>query len=182
MLTINEHTSTNYKQRTLINASISDLTVAFAVDFSTAGERCTKSAAKDKYLDFRVSKKDSRQQYAGVLLRQIKNRDARILNIAGNGIYTLSKHGWTQDEANQYVFDILEGVRRYREDLAIVCGGQTGFDIAGAVAGSALNLDVAVVMPKGFRQRDADGVDRMRTADEIECQIKEGVGRLHERS
>lgn len=44
-LIIKESTSSKYTPRTYYNAKSADLTVAFAVDFSTAGERCTHKAA-----------------------------------------------------------------------------------------------------------------------------------------
>ena len=40
-----EDTSEGYGHRTYINAASADVTLAFAVDFTTGGEKCTKDAA-----------------------------------------------------------------------------------------------------------------------------------------
>ncbi len=40
-----DDTSEGYGHRTYINAASADVTLAFAVDFTTGGEKCTKDAA-----------------------------------------------------------------------------------------------------------------------------------------
>ena len=46
-LTITESREAGYRSRTIENASASDITIAFATDFSTAGERLTARAARE---------------------------------------------------------------------------------------------------------------------------------------
>lgn len=45
-----EHPSSSYAPRTWANAANSDVTIAMAVDYSTAGERLTHKAAGKRYL------------------------------------------------------------------------------------------------------------------------------------
>lgn len=40
-----EDSSRDYNHRTYVNALNADATIAFAIDFSTSGEKCTKKAA-----------------------------------------------------------------------------------------------------------------------------------------
>ena len=53
-VTYRETCSPRYHDRTVINASWADLTVAFAIDFGTAGERLTRKAAGDRYLPVNI--------------------------------------------------------------------------------------------------------------------------------
>lgn len=162
-----------YAARTKYNAQAADLTVAFAVDFETAGERLTRKCAAH-YLGLYL---DGDKQGV-LLLAACHAQRALSLNVAGNGIYTLAKHGWTQERVNQHVFDVLRYVHRNLPLVRIVCGGQTGADIAGAMAASALDIDCEITMPKGYIQRDAYGKDWPHTAQEIRAQVEEGVKHL----
>ena len=50
-----EHESAQYKPRTVHNAHTADLTVAFAEDFNSAGEKLTKREAGDRYVAIHLS-------------------------------------------------------------------------------------------------------------------------------
>ena len=45
-----ENKSSSYAPRTFANAKSADLTIAFAIDFGTAGEQLTKKAAGQRYV------------------------------------------------------------------------------------------------------------------------------------
>lgn len=159
-----EHSSSAYSPRTYYNASAADLTVAFACDMTTAGERLTKKAAKDKYIGIPISVKSK----PSVIAKQILDFGLfESLNIAGNGIYTLVKYRISQEFINQLIFDTISEVNQVRPLKLIVSGGQTGVDIAGAVAAFALQIPAKITFPKGFRQRLEDGVDYFFTQKEI---------------
>lgn len=172
MLTVQEHESPGYAPRTHFNAQSAAITAAFAVDMTTAGERLTKIAAGPKYIGFEISKESDPLVIARKLYKEIKLKYANTLNIAGNGIYTLSQHGWSQEEINLFVYDVLKPVSEHLKLKTIYTGGQTGVDIAGAVAGYALGIDTIVTLPKGFRQRLADETDVRLSREVIEKQIK----------
>ena len=85
-----EHNSSSYAPRTYHNAQIADLTAAFAIDFSTAGEKLTNKAAQEKYIRCDLRKEPielARQLYKGCRAYHTKT-----LNIAGNGIYTFTSN------------------------------------------------------------------------------------------
>lgn len=168
-LDILEHKSSSYAPRTYANAAEGDVTIALAVDYTTAGERLTHKAAGDKYL--KLDPLDPAINNARKLWRRLYQTEFSIINVAGNGIYTLIKHGWSQQTVNDYLYEVLQLVHNHYSLEKIISGGQTGVDIAGAWAGYKLGIDTQVLLPKGYLQRHEDGVDRVHTQDEIRKQI-----------
>lgn len=165
-----EHSSSNYNPRTGENARKADVTVAFAVDYTTAGERLTHNVAGKKYVA--VPYGADIEASASKLVSFMRSVNGRTLNVAGNGIYTLSKHRVSQDAANRWVLAVLERVHAQVGLLAIRSGGQTGIDTAGLVAGLVLGVPVTGLYPKGFRQRLANQTDVERTADELLSELE----------
>ncbi|NEX60215.1 hypothetical protein [Noviherbaspirillum galbum] len=176
LLTIVEHASPHYAPRTWHNAATGDLTIAFAVDFTTAGERLTRKASTPNYVGIPLEM--DIPAAAQAILRELASRSGCCLNIAGNGIRTLSRHGWEQSRANAYVYRVLDLVHRGLRLERIVSGGQTGIDMAGGVAGVALGIPTELTLPKGLIQRYADGVDRCFTEAQIRQQVIDGVAGL----
>lgn len=165
----------SYSARTRHNAQSAQLTVAFAVDFTTAGERLTRSAAGTSYLGFNLNV-DIPLIAARRLYSIVRGRNFRTINIAGNGIYTLAKFGWSQLRVNQYLLEVLNNVHRHWPLFKVVSGGQTGADIAGLAAAYAIDVpEVTAVLPKGFKQRLVDGRDVFQTEQSIISQIKSSV-------
>lgn len=177
MLTILEHKSSSYAPRTYENAHKADVTIAIAVDYNTAGEKLTHKAAGEKYLDLRMNALDN-IQLARKLYLHMKRNDCKSINVAGNGIYTLTKHGLTQKYMNEMLYEILAKVHKHYPIESVRSGGQTGVDLAGGVAGVALGIPTTLLLPKGFKQRHEDGVDVEHTEEEIRAQIMAGVAAL----
>lgn len=90
------------------------------------------------------------------------------LNIAGNGIYTM-KGKYTQQEVDNFTYSLLKEVLNspnLKSKITLIrTGGQTGFDEAGAKAGVKLKIPTLVLAPKGWKFRNALGVD---IGDELE--------------
>lgn len=168
-LDILEHKSSSYAPRTYANAAEGDVTIALALDYTTAGERLTHKAAGDKYL--KLDPLEAPIMNSRKLWQRIRDIDSPIINVAGNGIYTLTKHNWTQAMINFYLFEMFQILNCHKSIGCIRSGGQTGVDIAGAWAGYKLGIDTQVLLPKGYLQRHEDGVDRVHTQDEIYKQI-----------
>lgn len=177
MLIVKEHSSEKYSPRTYYNAKSADLTVALACDLTTAGEKLTKKAAGNRYIGFDLTKEDDHVVIAREIYREIMRRNqcksgwVQTLNIAGNGIYTLSKFGYDQQQINRLVYKTLHLLHQHHPINKIYTGGQTGVDLAGvdlagAVAGYALNIETEVTLPKGFIQRYSDGID-VRSSEEF---------------
>lgn len=151
-----EHTETGYAIRTWDNARLSDLTIAFAIDFNTPGELLTRKAAYGKY--HAVNLLYSIEEAVESCLKEIDRRKATRLNIAGNGIYTLYKDGLvSQEQVNEYIEIVLTAI--CYTDFTIRSGGQTGADQAGLIAGDKLGLETTCLAPKNWMFRDINGKD-----------------------
>ncbi|HBO5516208.1 TPA: hypothetical protein L4559_005136 [Pseudomonas aeruginosa] len=169
MLTLKQHPIPGYRARTLVNAESADLTVAFASDFGTAGERLTHKAAGKRYIAIPLT---TPAEEAGMILAaSLRKHGASTLNVAGNGIYTLSHHGWTQESANLWLYLALRAACQSAPIQLIRSGGQTGADLAGLVAACELSIPALGYFPKGYLQRGLDQVDRTHTPFEIQQQI-----------
>lgn len=178
-LLVKEHRSSSYGPRTWENASRGDVTVAFAVDFQTAGEKLTHKASGEKYIGLPISTELMTSEHAVQCARKLfafaRSRKCRCLNVAGNGIYTLSQHGMTQRDVNQFVASVVKKVHEHWPLSLVVSGGQTGVDVAGGVAALVAGIPAELTLPKGFVQRGTDKVDRMHAAAEIEAQVVAGA-------
>lgn len=62
----------------------------------------------------------------------------------------------------------------------IISGGQTGVDYAGLVAGYSLGYAVCGTFPKGFRQRNEEGIDYTQTEVEVRRRIIDDASKLPE--
>jgi len=162
MITFIEHTSSNYADRTRINA-MADVTIAMARDYETYGEILTEKCCKENgkmYCKLALAN--------SVIFQSIYDRinatylfSPLTINIAGNGIYTLKEYGYTQKSLDDIVFQVLSSIFRnvnvpIRE---FVCGGQTGIDESGAKTGNKLGIQVTVLAPKTWKFRDITGKD-----------------------
>lgn len=174
-LSVTESNASGYRQRTQRNANAADVTIAFAVDYETAGERLTRNVAGDKYVRYDGALGD----FVNAIVAKLKAVNGTSINVAGNGIYTWAKEGRSQEWVNKAMHKVLSQVKEaYPKLTTIVTGGQTGTDIAGAIAGRALGLTVDVHMPKGFRQRNAEGVDFNQTAADVENYINTEAAKI----
>ena len=181
-VTIREHQSQSYGPRTWANAAKGDVTVAFAVDFETAGEKLTHKAAGEKYIGLKMEQDLLTQEHALLCARQLfafmRQKNARCLNVAGNGIYTLRRKGMNQCDVNLFVASVVCKVHAHWGLHLVVSGGQTGVDIAGGVAGVLAGVPIELTLPRGFLQRHEDKVDRTHSQDEIASQVIEGSAQL----
>lgn len=160
MINFQEHVQTGYAMRTLDNARLSDLTIAFAIDFNTPGEILTRKAAYGKYLgiEFDLLLTDINKA-ASTILKEMEKRKVSVLNVAGNGIYSL-KHLCTQefiDGRLLLLFSII--ILNYGNYFDIRSGGQTGLDEAALKAGDFLNMPTTCLAPRHWMFRNINGRD-----------------------
>jgi hypothetical protein len=173
------HRAAGYALRTKHNVDSAGLTVAIAVDFTTAGERLTARLAQGRYLAIPIHLPHDN---AGLrVAKAMRDINATTLNVAGNGIYTLARSGWTQARINQHVHDLIAITHALRPITKIMTGGQTGVDIAGAIAAHKLGIPTVVTMPAGFKQRGPDGLDYCGTVQSVTAQIIGGAATLASR-
>jgi hypothetical protein len=164
-----EEPTSGYRNRTVKNAS-ADVTIAFAVDFNSAGEKLTKKSVLEqgkKYVPIDVSKGlEISQERIDKIIEFINRMEPSLygfsLNIAGNGIYTM-KGKYTQEQIDTFTYEtlnkILNSPKLQNTFESIRSGGQTGFDEAGAKAGIKLGLPTTILAPKGWTFRNINGQD-----------------------
>ncbi len=165
-----EHDQTGYSARTRHNAASAQLTAAFAFDFETAGEKLTRRAAGDRYVAIPLSIKPI--EAARMLYRALKQHDAHVLNIAGNGMHTLAHYDVNQGEANSYLLVVLAHVTAHWRLDRVISGGQQGVDMAGVIAASTLGIPSTATLPRGFLQRDEHGRDFQTSPEELQRQVQ----------
>lgn len=160
-----EDTSSGYASRTYKNAS-ADVTIAFAVDFTTGGEKLTKECVekqKKVYIPVDVdSNKFCNQLFINDIVSQLNTCNAKTINIAGNGLYTMRDVCSQNDIDNvtyRFLFDVLTSHLLKTKIELIRSGGQTGFDEAGIKAAVKLGIPALILAPQGWLFRDVDGND-----------------------
>jgi ribonuclease HI len=159
-----EEQTTGYRNRTIKNAS-ADATIAIAVDFNSAGEKLTKSSVlgqSKKYISLDANNLTVTQERVDKIVEQLNSVNAKTLNIAGNGIYTM-KGKYTQQQVDDFTYELLNKVLNSpnlkTKIESIRSGGQTGFDEAGTKAGIRLGLPTLTLAPKGWTFRNSNGQD-----------------------
>lgn len=169
MIQFQEHTETGYALRTWENARLADLTIAFAVDFDTAGEKLTRKGAYGKYRSIDLNDSESKiRNDLQFLHLEIKAKSIKKLNIAGNGLYTFVKTGigarngkqW-QNYLSAVLLSYLDHIVQGDKAISIRSGGQTGIDEAALKAGDQLGLETICLAPKHWLFRDETGKDIM---------------------
>lgn len=153
--------SNSYSSRTRENANWSDITIALAQDFNTAGEKLTKSAAGNKYVSsILAAESNDASEIAENLYNQIKTKgktDNLKINIAGNGISRMK-------QSQSYYNDLMTQILMKLQDKGVTIseirsGGQTGIDEAGIIAAQRLGIPNEVHSPANFMFRDKSGKD-----------------------
>lgn len=197
-VTIVELEAPNYPTRTKHNIAVSDVTVAFATDFTTDGEKLTRGEAEraGKYvsapLNYLVKPERAWETWYAALVKAVIAKKPQVINVAGNAIGRLNvgipeesrkaaddKTIPVQDWVNGVVYRALKEIHAQNPISKVVSGGQTGVDIAGAIAAKALGIPVEVTMPRDFRQVTAKGATTTQTfVDAIFKQIDDGVAAL----
>lgn len=166
--------SGSYSQRTYENANADDVTftLAFAVDFNTAGERATMKAAGSSCIPVELpvsnGKLDITKKAVKAAVKEIVNSlpdeflkgEPCGFNIAGNGIYTLAKHGIEQEDVDKFVSAVLQGLKLEGMRISSLrSGGQTGVDESVAAAGFTLGVKTIIHAPSSWAYRGKDGRD-----------------------
>ena len=181
---IREHSNEKYPPRTKINASSGDVTLALAVDMTTKRELLTKRLVEESgkiYLGRVLEEDVTSHDIARALYKELRTSGGNHLNVAGNSIHTLHQFGCDQDWINYFVFSVIEKVHEHYPLAKIVTGGQTGVDMAGAIAGAVLGIHTEVTFPKGFRQRTHEKEIYQQSAEDVFKSMEEQVQRLQEK-
>ena len=149
-----------YPQRRKENIDLSDVTIAFANDFNTLGEKGTKRDAGDKYIGRDLTVGLTPKKLAESIYKDLKAKKQTKnikINIAGNGIYSLSE---SQEYYNDLVTDVIKELQNLGVTISeIRSGGQTGVDEAGIIAAQRLGIPAVVHGTKDWAFRGKDNKD-----------------------
>jgi hypothetical protein len=153
MITYIEDKSDKYPPRTFANAAAADATIAFAVDFNTAGEKLTKIATKKVgKIYIPVDIMGIRFEQAAGAAITLMNLPICVINIAGNSVATLGKHSMSQRGADVIVEHYIFWLLAHKVNISTIrSGGQSGFDEAGIKAALKLDIPAIVHCPKGWK-------------------------------
>jgi transcription elongation GreA/GreB family factor len=116
-----------------------------------------------KYIPVQIDVKnlDASDSIADSIVKELNEANAKTLNIAGNGIYSLGDA--TQEQIDTYVYNLLKKVTESpnlkNKITSIRSGGQTGFDEAGIKAANKLGISSLVLATKDWKFRNKEGVD-----------------------
>jgi hypothetical protein len=177
--------NTGYRQRTIRNATESDVTVSVSRDRMTDGEKLTRSSVARARKPMVEMDHESATFEADVenlvnRLNQVsaaKNNEPIVINAAGNGVHTLRVN---QDVADLYamrIFDaVLNSPNRQFEIAQVRSGGQTGYDIAFIKAALANDIPVKIHAARG---RGTGGfLLRRRNGRDAELSLEEYLDEL----
>lgn len=179
-LSISDDPSAGYSQRTIKNARSADLTIAVAIDFSTAGEVLTRKAAGAHYLaiHFMDLRDEFYEEHAQRIAANLRAIGGNRLNVAGNGIYTFARKDIEQLEVSQRMYKLLARVHELHPLASIRSGGQTGADIAGLIAAVALKIPAIGLFPKGYVQRNKNRQDIRQSSERLVKAIHQRASEL----
>ena len=164
--------SGGYKARTVHNCKTSKFTIAVATDYTTAGERLTKTAAGNRYSSLAYEDGNNKKKLDKLIsilsapVATLYGSQELTIHFAGNGIYTLAKTGITQKMADRRAYTILKYLHSVAHISKLYSGGQSGMDEAGVKAALRLGINVEVNMPENNRVRFEDGIDVDQTMTE----------------
>lgn len=163
MITFKEHSKPGYPGRTIENAQ-ADVTIAFAFDFNTAGEKLTReavNAAGNIYLP--VVPTIIPANVISNIAEIIHDGKIKTVNIAGNALDTCLKFNpkYGQGVVDAVVYNTLQAVFSCPGfncmPEQIQSGGQSGFDESGLKAAVLLGIPALCICPKGWMFKDANG-------------------------
>ena len=161
LIDFQEEQSSGYIERTRKNAS-ADATIDFGLN--QVGESWTKKAVdnnKKKYIGINTNNLTVTSEMINEIINNLNSINAKTLNIAGMGIYSMKNN--TQEQVDEFVYNLLKQViespNLKTKIKSIRTGGQTGFDEAGAKAGQKLGIKTIVLAPKGYIFRNKEGKD-----------------------
>jgi len=177
--------STGYRQRTIRNATDSDVTISVARDFDSAGERLTRNSVRQAgrpHVELRHASDTFDADVAATVAKlnevaAAKGGQPIVINAAGNGLSTLRAN---QDVPDLYAMRLMRAVlqspERSFEVAQLRSGGQTGYDIAFIKAALANDIPAKIYAARG---RGQGGIlVRRRNGRDAELSLEEYLDEL----
>ena len=176
MLTLIEDQSSDYKNRTEVNARDADVTIAIALLPNSLGETLTRNMAKKhNRLFISVSPLDDvdvkSSEISDTLSKLFMDKAFKI-NIAGNGLKTMQGK-FTQKQCDEFTLSLMRLIlQKNKLNVELIrSGGQTGFDEAGIKASLTLGIKTIGYYPKGFKIMHMSG-SKYQKRSEVEALYK----------
>lgn len=175
--------TSGYRQRTIRNATDSDITLSVARDPNSTGERLTRASvqrAGKPHVELKHLSDTFDADVAATVARLNQAAEAKggpiVINTAGNGLSTLRAN---QDVADIYAMRLMDAVlkspdRRF-EVAQVRSGGQTGYDIAFIKAALANDIPVKIHAARG---RGGGFLVRRRNNRDAELGLEEYLDEL----
>ena len=144
-------TTLTYQGTLTKNINDSDATLFLALpetESNKLGEHVKEKAEENfisSKLDFNAEIKD---KVVSKIVDQLNKFEVTTLNLFGSNLFEVSNTGFTQDEVDEYIYELAEKILK-NPDLQIpiekvILSGQSGVEEAFAKAASELGLDVEV--------------------------------------
>ena len=139
-----------------------DGTFGIGVDFSTKDEKHAEAKAgqKNKWYGLKLGSKTGAPKNftpsADAINQIVKNlieTGGPIMHIVGNDISVLEKQGYSQQDIDKYVYNILKEVVKQFPIKKIISNGQTGIAEASIKAAKRLGIPVKIRAFSGYRIR-----------------------------
>lgn len=159
-ISFEESRATGYRERTIENVRSADITIQFAVDYNSAGERLTSKTVTELGKPSVRVDMNKPIDYAAIARRVAEIAGGRpiSINVAGNGIYTVQGK-FSQQEFDSILEKALAEILKSTKITEVRSGGQTGADEAGVKAAAKLGIKAKVLAPKGYKFRNIEGTD-----------------------
>ena len=162
---INAKVSSLSNEKTLIaNMNQADIVFGLGVNFTNKDEKVVeqRAAKENKWYGVKLGSKSSApktfkpsQDAIDQMVKNLANIKGNVLNIVGNDIAELAKEGYTQNDIDKYVYNILSEVVKQYPISEIVSNGQTGIAEASIKAAKKLNIPVTIRAFTGYQLRSS---------------------------
>jgi hypothetical protein len=157
-LTVKKSTLANNKVL-VANMNKADVVFGIGVNFDSTDDKFIKDRAgsEDKWFGIQINKKKKDfknfkipKEAIDQIVKNLKDIGGSALNIVGNDIGVLDKAGYSQEDINDYVYNILKEVNEVYPITKITSNGQTGIAEASVKAAQKLKIPVDILAFKDY--------------------------------
>ena len=141
------------------NMNKADIVLGLGTDFTMGDEKIIQQrASKEKKWHSVIlgSKKDAPKGFnpsdeaIDLIVKNLSAIRGNIINVVGNDIAALYKKGYTQEDVDKYIYNILSKVSEKYPISKIISNGQTGIAEASIKAAKKLGIPVDIIAFKDY--------------------------------
>jgi len=128
--------------------------------YDRSDERFIKNWYKEGWTDEGINRLERFNDPYAIEFKLIERPNV-IVNIAGNGMYSLQKYGFTQEKLDKFIYTFLSKlfIKSSNNITLVRSGGQTGVDESGIKAALKLDKEALVLAPNKWMYRDLNNID-----------------------